>query len=93
VPHDGNASRRCNRSGARRFPKDSSTEEGAMADNRTRRGPADRTRINLSEAYEVRYWCRELQVPPAELRAAVGKVGPMVDDVRAELARGRPRAT
>ena len=60
-----------------------------MADDRTKRGPADRSRINLTEPYEVRYWCRELQVPPADLRAAVGRVGPMVDDVRAELARGK----
>ena len=27
-----------------------------MADDRTNRGPQDRSRINLGEDYEVRYW-------------------------------------
>ncbi len=27
-----------------------------MADDKTKRGPADRSRINVNEEYEVRYW-------------------------------------
>jgi hypothetical protein len=30
-----------------------------MADDKTNRGPQDRTRINLSEDYEVRYWTKK----------------------------------
>lgn len=29
-----------------------------MADDKTNRGPQDRTRINLAEIYEVRYWTK-----------------------------------
>jgi hypothetical protein len=58
--------------------------------NLMRRGPADPTRIDLTTPYEVRYWCREFQVTPAELRAAIERVGGRVADVRAELARSAP---
>src|SRR5262245_3111628 len=53
-----------------------SVVEETMADDRMKRGPADRSRINIHEPYEVRYWCRELQVPSDRLRSAVKKVGP-----------------
>jgi hypothetical protein len=33
-----------------------------MADDPTERGPQDRSRINLSEDYEVRYWTEKLKV-------------------------------
>ena len=45
-----------------------------MADHLTFKGPQDRTRTNLSEDYEVRYWCKKLSVTPDALRAAVEKV-------------------
>ena len=28
-----------------------------MPDDPSKRGPADRSRINIHESYEVRYWC------------------------------------
>jgi Protein of unknown function (DUF3606) len=40
-----------------------------MADDRTLKGPQDRTRISLSEDYEVRYWCKKFGVTPDVLRA------------------------
>jgi len=58
-----------------------------MSDDKTNRGPADRTRINVNEDYELRYWTTELGVSEEQLRAAVKRVGPMVDDVRADLRR------
>jgi Protein of unknown function (DUF3606) len=35
-----------------------------MADDKSDRGPADRARINIHEAYEVEYWSEELGVTP-----------------------------
>jgi hypothetical protein len=47
--------------------------------------PADPTRINVDHDDEVRYWCRAFRISPDTLRDAVDKVGPLTDDVRAEL--------
>jgi hypothetical protein len=47
--------------------------------------PADLTHIDIDHDDAVRYWCREFRVTPDALRSAVDKVGPMTDDVRAEL--------
>jgi hypothetical protein len=46
-----------------------------MADDPNKRGPQDRSRVNLSEDYEVRYWTKEFGVSEQELRDAVKKVG------------------
>jgi Protein of unknown function (DUF3606) len=48
-----------------------------MADDRTKRGPADRQRISLSEDYEVAYWTQKWSVSREQLADAVRKVGPM----------------
>ena len=56
-----------------------------MADDRSKRGPQDRSRINLSEDYEVRYWSKKFRVTPDLLRAAVEKVGTTADAVEKEL--------
>ena len=53
-----------------------------MSDDKSKTGPADRSRINLSEDYEVRYWAEMLGVSKLELEATVEKVGPMAEDVR-----------
>jgi hypothetical protein len=58
-----------------------------MADHLTFRGPQDRTRINLSEDYEVHYWCKKLGVTPDVLRAAVEKVRNSVAAVEKEIAK------
>jgi Protein of unknown function (DUF3606) len=42
-----------------------------MADDRSKKGPADRLRINVHEAYELEYWTKELGVSAAELRGLV----------------------
>jgi hypothetical protein len=57
-----------------------------MADDKTLKGPQDRSRINLEEDYEVRYWCKKFAVTPDKLRAAVEKVGNSAKAVESELA-------
>jgi len=46
-----------------------------MADNKKKRGGADRALIALSEAYEVAYWSKKFKITPAKLKATVKKVG------------------
>lgn len=58
-----------------------------MADDKSNRGPQDRSRISLSEDYEVRYWTEKFGVSKAELEAAVKKVGPSADAVEKELKK------
>ncbi|MFP2963969.1 DUF3606 domain-containing protein [Myxococcus sp. 1LA] len=58
-----------------------------MVDDLRKRGPADRSRINVNESWEVEWWCNELRCTEAELRAAVKAVGVMVVDVKRYLGR------
>lgn len=58
-----------------------------MSDDKTKKGPADRSRINTSEDYEVRYWCEKFGVTAEELKAAVKKVGNSAAAVERELAK------
>ena len=46
-----------------------------MSDDPKQRGKPDRSRINLSEAHEVRYWTRELGVSEEQLRDAIAALG------------------
>jgi hypothetical protein len=46
-----------------------------MADNKKKRGGADAALIALGESYEVAYWSKKLKITPAQLKAAVKKVG------------------
>ena len=46
-----------------------------MSDDPKQRGKPDRSRINLSEAHEVRYWTRELGVSEEQLRGAIAALG------------------
>jgi uncharacterized protein DUF3606 len=57
-----------------------------MSDGRTQ-APANRTRINLHQVYEARYWSEKFNVSRDELESAVNKVGAMADDVERELSR------
>jgi 3-oxoacyl-[acyl-carrier-protein] synthase III len=54
--------------------------------NLTRRGPQDRSKIDMQEAYAIKYWARELGVSREELQKAVDKVGNSAAAVRKELA-------
>jgi hypothetical protein len=56
-----------------------------MADDPSKRGPRDRSRIDTHEDYEVRYWSEKFGVSPEQLKAAVKKVGNSAEAVEREL--------
>jgi hypothetical protein len=56
-----------------------------MPDDPTKKGGPDRDRVNIHEEHEMRYWTERLGVSRDKLQDAVKKVGPMVDDIEAEL--------
>jgi hypothetical protein len=58
-----------------------------MADDLTNRGAQDRSRINVNETHEVRYWTQKWGVSEEQLAAAVKKVGVSVDAVARELGK------
>ena len=60
-----------------------------MADNKKKRGGADRALIALSEPYEVAYWSKKFKVTPAKLKAAVTAVGHSSKKVGAYLASNK----
>ena len=55
-----------------------------MADDTSKRGGADRTRINLNEDYEVRYWTKALGVTEERLRELVREHGNSAEKIREE---------
>jgi len=58
-----------------------------MPDDILNRGEPDRSKINMSEDYEVQYWRRHLGVSREELQRAVDKVGDSAAAVRKELGK------
>ncbi|NOJ48245.1 DUF3606 domain-containing protein [Bradyrhizobium archetypum] len=55
-------------------------------DNLAKRDSPDRSKINMHESWEVKYWIRELGVSKEELQRVVDKVGNSAATVRKELA-------
>jgi hypothetical protein len=58
-----------------------------MPDNLAKTGAQDRSRINMKEEYEVKYWSHHLGVTREELQRAVDKVGNSAASVRKELGK------
>lgn len=56
-----------------------------MSDDKTLRGPQDRTRIAMIEDYEVEYWTKRFGVSRDKLQAAVDAVGNSADAVERHL--------
>lgn len=56
-----------------------------MSDDKNKRGQQDRDRVNVNEAYELRYWEERFGVSAEELKKAVAEVGPMAKDVEQQL--------
>lgn len=54
-------------------------------DNLTKREQPDRSKINMHETFEVKYWTHALGVSKEELQKAVDKVGNSAATVRKEL--------
>ena len=63
-----------------------------MADNKKKRGGADRALIALSESYEVAYWSKKFKITPAKLKATVKKVGHSARKVEAYLNEQKHKA-
>jgi Protein of unknown function (DUF3606) len=59
------------------------------ADHPTKRGPQDRSRISLSEPYEIQYWTKKFAVTAADLTEAIKMVGNSAEAVERELAAVR----
>jgi hypothetical protein len=57
-----------------------------MPDNLQKRQPEDRTRINISEEWELKYRADKLNVSPERLKAAVEASGPSVTAVKKRLS-------
>ena len=58
-----------------------------MTDDLSNRGPQDRSRVNVNEPHELRYWTKELGVTEAKLRSAVAAAGVSVEKVRRYLGK------
>lgn len=58
-----------------------------MPDDKTARGPQDRSRIAIGEDYEVEYWTSKFGVSREKLQAAVDAVGDGADAVERHLRR------
>ena len=55
-------------------------------DDLKKQGSQDRSKINMHEDHEVKYWTKELGVSKERLQKAVDKVGNSAAAVRKELA-------
>jgi hypothetical protein len=58
-----------------------------MSDDLKNRGPADRSRINVHESWELAYWTKHFGVTEAQLKDCVSRVGVMVTDVKRCLGK------
>ena len=63
-----------------------------MADNKKKRGGADRGLIALSEPYEVAYWSKKFKITPAKLKSAVKKAGHSAKNVEAYIKLQKHKA-
>jgi hypothetical protein len=57
-----------------------------MSDDLRKRGPEDRSRINVNEPWELKYWSKTLGVTPDRLKEVVRQVGTRTDDVEQYLS-------
>jgi hypothetical protein len=64
-----------------------SATKGHAMDNLTKRDQRDRSKINMHEDFEVKYWTRELGVTREQLQKTVDKVGNSAATVRKELGQ------
>ena len=57
-----------------------------MTDNLTAREQPDRSKINMNQIHEVRYWTKHFNISMEELLKAIEKVGNSAAAIRKELA-------
>jgi hypothetical protein len=58
-----------------------------MSDDKSKRGPADRSRVAGGEKWEVSYVAKKLNVSEQAVKEAIKKVGPSRERVEAELKK------
>ncbi len=56
-----------------------------MPDNLEKKIPLDKNRINLSQRYEITYWCKEFNISEKKLRELVKTHGTSVAEIRKHL--------
>lgn len=61
-------------------------------DDKTKRGGQDRTRIDVSQDYELRDWAQKFGVTKDQVKAAVKAVGDKAADVEKHLQRSKQGA-
>ena len=61
-----------------------------MSDDLQNRGPADRSKVNVHEAWEVTWWCSKWNITKAQLVAAVSAVGTGAKKVAEHLGKPYP---
>jgi hypothetical protein len=64
-----------------------------MADDKKKRGGADRGLIALNEPYEVAYWSKKFKITPAKLKTAVKKAGRSAKNVEAYIKLQKHKAS
>jgi hypothetical protein len=57
-----------------------------MPDDKANRGQPDRSKIDMSDDSEVRYWTKHLGISREELQRAIDRVGNSAAAVRKQLA-------
>ena len=60
-----------------------------MADDPSKKGQQDRSRINLSERYEVDYWTKKFGVSESKLESAAKSMGSRASAVEEHLKKHR----
>jgi hypothetical protein len=59
-----------------------------MEKRSTEYAPPDPAKIDAENPEALRFWARTLETKEDKIRQAVGKVGPMLDQVKKELGIG-----
>jgi len=57
-----------------------------MSDDVRKRVPEDRSRINVNEPWELKYWSKTLGVTPDRLKEVIRQVGTRTEDVEQYLS-------
>jgi hypothetical protein len=57
-----------------------------MADDLSKRGGTDRSRINVNEPHELQYWCQKLGCTEIQLKQAIREVGVQASAVESYLS-------
>jgi len=58
-----------------------------MPDDLSKRRPQDASKVNVNEAWEVKWWCSQFNCAEAQLKAAVKAVGVSAAAVKKHLGK------